>query len=235
LLDTSEGSVFDPPYVLGGQLAVLVGVLRGDVPLPSAAAAAGWRPVVFLGRPVGAIVASHYDAPPRERPVRYCEAILALLVRRGARLAMLPISMQLDRMEPTSDGRRYYSFPKRYEPALRLSIASGGAVRIEAEDLRVEALPFGRWGQKVLSAPCVLFTVATRALTAILPVLGTAEEPHRRAIVALRPRDRGWPLKASDVQLTGARFQVLWAQAFDRCSTWLGPPSPLDDHRGFKR
>jgi hypothetical protein len=228
--DTGEGRAFDPPYELGGQLAVLVGVLRGDVQLPSAAARAGWRPVAFWGRSVAAIVASHYDDPPRERPVPYREAILALLVRRDAHLATLPISMQLDRMEPTSDGLRHYSFPKRYEPELRLSITAGGAVRIEAEDLRVEALPRGRWSQKVLGLPCVLFTVGTRALTAVLPVLGTAQEPHRRAIVALRPKGSGWPLKASDVRFARACFRVFWAQAFDRCSTWLGPPSTLDDH-----
>jgi len=219
---------FDPPYRLGGQLAVLVGVLRSAVPIPPAAARAGWRPVAFFGQSLAAIVASHYDDPPRERPVPYHEAILALLVRRDACLATLPISMQLDRIEPTLDGRRYYSFPKSYEPALRLSIASGGPVRVEGDSLRVEASPRSAATRALLAPTCVLFALATRGVTAVLPVVGTAEDPHRRAIVALRPGARGWPLKVSDVRVSQARFRVLWAQAFERCSTLLGSPTTLD-------
>jgi hypothetical protein len=238
--DTTDA--FDPPYELGGQVAVFVGALRGDVRprtpgLPALAALAGlpglptqlgWKPVALLGGSLAVVVLCHYDDPPAERPARYSEAILALLVRRGARLATLPISMQLDRIEPTLDGRRHYSLPKQHEPTLRLSITRRGPVRALGDELRVEAAPRGGLSRKVLAPPCVLFKVGTRVLTALLPVLGTAEQPQRRAVVALRPRERGWPLKVTELRVPQARFRVFWAQAFDRCSTLLGAPSILD-------
>jgi hypothetical protein len=223
--DTIGGSAFDPPYELGGQLAVFVGALRGDIRLPSPT---GWRPVALPGGSLAVIALCHYDDPPPERPVPYHEAILALLVRRGAHLATLPVSMQLDRIEPTLDGRRHYSLPKQHEPTLRLSITPGGPVRALGDELHVEAVPRGSWSRKVLAPPCVLFRVGTRVLTALLPVLGAAEEPQRRAVVALRPRERGWPLKVTAMRLPRARFRVFWAQAFDRCSTLLGAPSVLE-------
>jgi hypothetical protein len=226
--DAIGADAFDPPYELGGQLAAFVGALHGDIALPSAARLAGWKPVALRGRSLAVIVACRYDEPPPERPIPYHEAILALVVRRGRHLATLPISMQLDRIEPTLDGRHHYSLPKQYEPSLRLSIVAGGPVRVEGDDLRIEATPRGRLGREVLAVPCVLFRVGASVFTALLPVLGIAEAPHRRAIVALRPRERGWPLRVREIRVPRAHFQVLWAQAFERCSTLLGSPSVLD-------
>jgi hypothetical protein len=228
------GRAFAPPYVLGGGLAILIGVAP-DPRTPAARnALPGWRPVGLGGNAIAVILASHYDDPPREQPVKYDEVIVALLMVRGLRLAVLPLTMRLDDQLPVDEGRGHYSLPKVYDSTLKLSIAPD-RLRITGRDLRVDAEPIANFGRPLWRLPCLVVALGARVFTAAVPVYGVAAEPHRRAIVALKPVGSGWPLDVRVADVPELRFRALWAQGFSRCVTWLGPPRDLGAGRCARR
>ena len=188
----------------------------------------GWRPMEACGGTLTIVVASRYDHPPPEQPIRYDEVIVALLLRRGLRLAVLPISMQVSERLPVVEGREHYSLPKTYEPLLDLSIGNGDPLRVFGADLRLEGTPLSVWKRRMLWLPCRSFALGVWALTALVPDLGLAAEPHRWVIVSMRPAGAGCPIAVGWAQLPQGAFRAVWGQTFTSCRTWLGPPHRLE-------
>jgi hypothetical protein len=222
------GDDFRPPYVLGGRLAVVAGVLRNPPLLPAAATSRGWRPVELCGGTFTIVVASRYDHPPPQQPIRYDEVVVGMLLRRGLRLAALPLSMQVSERLPVVEGREHYSLPKTYEPGLDLSIGEGEPLRLIGEELRLEGTPPSAWKRGVLWLPCLSFALGVWALTAVVPDLGLAGEPHRWVIVSMTPAGAGCPVAVREAELPAGAFRALWGQTFASCRTWLGPPHRLE-------
>lgn len=215
---------FDPPYTLGGSMAVVLGTWDADPPLPDPAALHGYRPVRLFGRPLAVVVASDFQRPPPELPIRYHEVIAAVLLRRGWRLASLPVWMWLDDPVPVELGHRHYSMPKQLDPRLRMQL-SADALRIDgAPSLRGRARArVLRWLLLPLS---LLFGLGLWAFTHLTPVIGLADTPPRQARVAVTPGGVGRPLSLSRALLGGIGLRALWCQRYAMCETRLGPPEP---------
>ena len=205
-------------------MGVLVGWIDGAVP-----GTGDWRPVSAFGKTLAVILVSRYDDPPAASPVRYDEVIFGVLLRRGLRFVSCPMTMLLDEPRPVSDGVVHYSLPKVLDPSLVVSLGESAPLHAEGDALAIDAVPRGPLGRLLAAVPGAIFGVGIRVVTAVVPAVGVAYQPHRSAVVALRPRGRGRPFEARRVRVrVGARstdVHVVWGQVYDRCSTWLGPPS----------
>lgn len=214
---------FAPPYVLAGAAFVVVGLWRDDVVTETPP---GFSPLRLLNRPLGVIVGTSYEHPPRELPIRYREIIAAAVVRRGVSLMSLPFDMLLDDPTPVELGRLHYGLPKRLDPTLSVRIDERG-VSVHGAETAIEAGTAGL-GTRVLSLPLRLaFAAGVRLITKRLEVLGAADGPVRRARIALTPKGIGDGLRPVAATVGGRELQAMWCQSWGFTSTWLGPPHAL--------
>lgn len=220
---THVSGPFEPPYVLAGAAFVVVGRWRNDVATEKPP---GFSTLRLVDRPLGVVVGTAYEHPPRELPIRYREIIAATVVRRGVSLMSLPFDMLLDDPTPVELGRLHYGLPKRLDPTLALRIDHNG-ISVRGAETSIEAR-MGSVGARVLALPLrVAFAAGVRLVTRRLEVLGTADGRGRQARIALTPKGIGDGLRPVSAVVGGQELQAMWCQSWEFTSTWLGPPHAL--------
>lgn len=221
-------SNFHPPYVLGAQGCVAMGVWRARdgrrtaLPMATLAAPAlgGYAPVRMLGGYLGMGFVLHYDRPPSEHPVAYREVIAAIALRRGARWAALPFDLVLDDEFNVLAGQHHYHLPKRLDRTLRIDV-DASSVRASARDVLFDA-DLGARGPAAFRgiSSALLHTMTERG-----PIIGAASSPPIFASIPVRPDPHG------SRRARVARFEVgpfalesLRAQYWDSMVITLGAP-----------
>jgi hypothetical protein len=220
---TRDVPPFRPPYVLAGSCLALVGLWDRDVH----EAPSGFDHVRLFGRPAAVVIANHYTEPPAELPIRYHEVIAASLVRRGLEIAAAPFDMVLDAQVPVDLGRQHYALPKRLDPSFVVD-ETAGSFSATAHDLALGAQAHGALASVCALPIRIAFSLAVRAITASIDVLGVAYPPQERARIALRPRGIGRSMRVTACTSKGVALRTMWCQSWAWTSTWLGPPRPLD-------
>lgn len=221
---------FNPPYVLGGKLGVVIGLI--DSPsIPEEARRDGFRVLSLFGISPAMVVASKFEEPPAELPIPYDEVIVAVFVRRGLSLASLPLSMSLNEEVPVAMGHLHYSMPKVLDLGLEAEVEPTFA-RILSIGAVIDGSPMAKWKRTLLTPVSAAASLGMQLVTKWVPVLGVADSPHRTAVVALTPAKRGTPFTApvTIIEQSGAnerKFRSILGLVFQQTKTWLGPPTNL--------
>ncbi|OJY31401.1 MAG: hypothetical protein BGO98_15130 [Myxococcales bacterium 68-20] len=224
---TSAGAwgEFDPPYELAGRAFIAVGTWRTDAPIGPPD---GYTPMRLFGRQLGILIASDFERPPRELPIRYREVIAAIVVRRGLTLRSLPFDMLLDDPTPVELGRLHYGLPKRLDTSTVVDM-DAAHLAASASDMAIRARCHGV-AASLFALPLRLsFGLGVRLLTRWIEVLGTADGPARRARIALTPSGVGTSFRDVSIAVGGRELQSLWCQSWTLVSTHLGAPHELDE------
>jgi hypothetical protein len=212
---------FHPPYLLGAFGCALVGLWSGA---PSEAVD-GYAPVRWRGRTLGAAFVLRYDRPPDAHPVVYNEIILANVVRRGAEMAAMPFDLILDDQFYVDAGLHHYHLPKRLDPSLRIDLErdAGAPSRIKASGDRIAFdAALGSVG-----VPCAkgLVSAVLRGFTNHVPVIGTASQPHLRALIGVSP-ESATAYRARSARLTVGKLSLepLGAMFWQSLEITVGVP-----------
>lgn len=205
---------------------MLLGYWRATPDTPPPERLRGYRPLRIAGRHLAVVIASDFERPPPELPIRYQEVIAATLVRRGLRLSALPLSMWLNEPLPVELGHTHYSMPKRLDPQLEVTLTG--------PELRLGGLPRAD-GDVVpgwLAALCMplslLLWLGLWLGSRLTPVIGAADLPVRSVVIGLSPHSPGRPVRISQAQMDGLQLRVLWSQRYAFNETNLGPPRQLE-------
>ncbi|MDB4994667.1 MAG: hypothetical protein JWM74_2099 [Myxococcaceae bacterium] len=216
---------FHPPYHLGAFGCALVGIWN-RAPVLASDELDGFEPLRWRGANVGAAFVLRYDRPPQDHPVVYNEIILANVVRRGAELAAMPFDLALDNPFYVDAGRHHYHLPKRLDATLRIDVerdVAGAPTRITAsgDDLAFDAA----LRSVTLPGANALVSALLRGFTNHVPVIGTASQPHLRALIGVSP-DSATAMRAHSVRLAvGARIiRPLGAMFWQRLEVTVGVP-----------
>lgn len=183
----------------------------------------------LFGRQLGILIASDFERPPRELPIRYREVIAAIVVRRGLTLRSLPFDMLLDDPTPVELGRLHYGLPKRLDTSTVVEM-DAAHLAASASDMAIRAQSHGV-AASLFALPLRLsFGLGVRLLTRWIEVLGTADGPARRARIALTPSGLGTSFRDVSVAVGGRELQTTWCQSWRLVSTHLGAPHELDEN-----
>jgi hypothetical protein len=186
----------------------------------------GFEPVRWRGGNVGAAFVLRYDRPPNDHPVAYTEVILANVVRRGAEWAAMPFDLILDNQFYVDAGRHHYHLPKRLDATLRIDVerdVAGAPARITASgnDIAFDA------ALGSVTVPCAkgLVSALLRGFTNHVPVIGTASQPHLRALIGVSP-DAATAYRARSTRLAvgGRTLRALGAVFWEKLEITVGVP-----------
>lgn len=233
-----EAPPFQPPYELGANGCVVIGVWRprsrGAPHVTQRFACAAPRDVTPIRVPGGALGMAFildYDRPAAAYPVRYREIIAAYAVRRGRGVAAVPFDLVLDDPFNVEAGREHYHLPKRLDRSLTITVerdASGTPSRVDAHG---EDVSFGaRLGRPDGGAIPRVTSAAIRALTRLGPVLGALRRPTVATDIPLRPSPAS-SQHARVERLTIGEYELLpiHAQYWGSVDITLGRPNFLSD------
>jgi hypothetical protein len=202
---------FHPPYHLGAFGCALVGVWNGGH--------------------LGAAFVLRYDRPSNDHPVAYSEIILANVARRGAELVAVPFDLVLDNQFFVDAGREHYHLPKRLDASLRIDVerdAAGAPSRITASgnDIAFDAalgsvsLPFAKG----------IVSALLRGFTNHVPVIGTAAQPHLRALIGVSPDPTtAYRARSARLAVGGRTLRPLGAVFWKTLEVTVGVPRAVTD------
>lgn len=218
---------FAPPYELAGSAFVAVGTWARA---PTLSVPPGFSPLRVFGRHVGVVVASDFERPPAELPIRYREVIAAIVVRRGAELMSMPFDMVLDNPMPVELGRLHYGMPKRLDATMSVETRRRRWT-MRGGDVHIDAIAHGPAARASLLPVRAAFALGVRLLTRRIEVLGASSGASRHARIALTPRGLGASFRRVSAVVQGNELRAVWSQSWRWTSTLLGPPRALDVSR----
>lgn len=233
-----EDPPFQPPYELGANGCVVVGVwrARGATAPPvtqrfGVPALQGVTPLRVPGGALGMAFVLDYDRPAAAHPVRYREIIAAYAVRRGIGFAAVPFDLVLDEPFNVEAGREHYHLPKRLDRSLTLTVerdAAGTPTRVHAhgEDVTFRAR-LDRPGGSTLPS---VTSAALREMTKLGPVLGVLRRPTVATEIPLRPKPASGQ-RAHVERLTIGEYELrpIHARYWGAMDITLGRPTFLSD------